>query len=134
MKYWSAFLLIVGICWLLFDLWLLLTLTGISEPVSVGRVLVYWGGMFTGPITLMVGASILLRGGSPKRGAVLTVAGCLFLTVFALYSSTMGLRRAPLQMPPPYAFYAILLAVMVLADVAAYRISRLLVSMPTIRE
>jgi len=131
MKYWSACLLIVGSAWFLFDLWLLLALAGISEPVSLGRLLLYWGGMFIGPITLISGSSLLLRGTSPKLGTILAVTGCLLFTGFVLYNSFVGMRRVPLQMPPLYAFYVALLAIMVLADVAAYKIVRLLTSMMT---
>jgi hypothetical protein len=134
MKVWSAFLLIVGSMWLLCDVWLLLALARITEPISPGRMLLYWGPMFIGPLTLIVGASLLLRGGSLKLGTVLAVTGSLFFTAVVLYNSFIGMCRLPLQMPPPYPFYVALLGVMVLTNVAAYKISRLLASTPAMRE
>lgn len=128
MKVCSTYLLIVGAMWLTFDMWLLLTVAGISNPVSMGSVLIYRVAMFIGPVTLISGTAVLLRGASPTLGVVLAMLGCVFFTGFVLYNSVIGMRRTPLQMPPLYVFYAALLVIMVLADLAAFKIWRLLVS------
>lgn len=122
MKTLSIFLLAVGCIWALFEVWLFLTLAGISEPVSIAAVVSYWGSMLIGPLTLMAGAVVLLRGTSPKYGVALIAIGCLILTGFALYNSVVGMQRKALQAPPLYAFYVVLLVIMLLSDVAAYKI------------
>lgn len=42
------------------------------------------------------------------------------------YNSITGMRRKPLQAPPPYLFYVALLLVMLLSDAAAYRVYKAL--------
>ena len=55
---------------------------------------------------------LLLRGTSLRPGAILVGLGCVILTGFALYNSITGMQRQPLQAPPPYLLYMVLLLIM----------------------
>ena len=132
MKASAFFLLFVGCLWFLFDVWLLLTIAGIASPSSVPNLVLYWSGLFLGPISLVAGSLLLLRSSGSRYGLVLVGLGCLLFTGFALYSSLTGMQHGPLQPPPLYVFYIVLLVVMVLSDLAAYRIWRAGASLPPI--
>jgi hypothetical protein len=121
-------LLLVGCSWAILTVWLFLAISAISEPASVGAVIFYYGGMLLGPAALISGSCLLLRGMSLRLGVTLTVLGCVILTGFVLYQSMVGLRPKPLEMKPSYILYAVLLTVMLVSDLAAYKIYRLVVS------
>jgi hypothetical protein len=127
------FLLVVGFLWSLFNSWLFLVLGGIAAPTSLLRLGLYWSGMFFGPGCLIVGSVLLLRSSGSRLGLVLVGIGCLVFTAFVLYNSVQGMQRAPLQAPPPYAFFGALLVLMVLSDLAAYKVWRVVGSRPTPR-
>ena len=119
----AGFLLVVGCVWGLLVVWMFLTIAGVADaPESWARVALYWGSMLVGPLMLIIGAVLLLRGASLRPGAILVGLGCVILTGFALYNSITGLQRKPLQAPPPYLFYVALLLIMLLSDAAAYRV------------
>jgi hypothetical protein len=127
MKMAVGFLLVVGCLWMLLIAWMFLTIAGVAyAPESWAKVALYWGGMLTGPLALIVGALLLLRGTPVRVGAVLVCAGCIILTCFALYNSIVGLQRKPLEAPPPYMLYIVLLLVALLSDSAAYKIYKVL--------
>jgi hypothetical protein len=123
MKMAAGFLLAVGCLWGLLVVWMFLTIAGVADaPESWAKVALYWGGMLAGPVALILGSVLLLRGTSLRAGAILVGVGCIILTGFALYNSITGLQRKPLQAPPPYPFYVVLLLIMIFSDVAAYKI------------
>lgn len=123
MKMAAGFLLAIGCLWGLLVVWMFLSVAGAAgTPESWPKTALYWSGMFVGPLMLVVGTVLLLRGASLRSGAVLAELGCIILTGFALYNSIIGLQRKPLQAPPPYLFYAALLLIMIVSDVAAYKI------------
>lgn len=131
MKLAAAFLLTVGFLWAVFVVWMFLTIAGISDsPRSMIVVILYWGGMLLGPCALVVGAALLLRGVSLRSGGTLILIGCLIFTGYALYNSIIGMQWRPLQAPPPYLFYLILLLIMILADGAAYKVYKVLTADP----
>ena len=78
--------------------------------------------MFVGPLVLVSGTVLLLRGTSLRLGAILTELGCIVLTGFVFYNSIVGLQRKPLEAPPPYSIYIVLLLITIAADAAAYSI------------
>jgi hypothetical protein len=120
-----VFLFFVGVAWLLFVVWMLLSLAGIADPPeSWALALVIWSGYFAGPVVLMFGAGILLRFPASKIGTLSVLLGCLALTGFAVYNSVAGMQREPLQTPPAYWVYGLMLIVSVLADFAGYRLAR----------
>jgi membrane-bound ClpP family serine protease len=80
--------------------------------------------MLLGPIVLIVGSALVLRAASSPSGMVLVGIGCLTFTGFALYNAVTGMQRQPLQAQPPYWLYVALLALMLLSDMAAYKIYR----------
>lgn len=46
----------------------------------------------------------------------------MIFTGFAFYNSVVGMQRKPLEAPPSYLFYAVLLLIMLLSDFAAFTI------------
>ncbi len=123
MKMAAGFLLVVGCLWGLLVVWMFLAIAGVADaPESWARVALYWGSMLVGPLMLIMGAVLLLRGTSLRPGATLVGLGCVILTGFALYNSITGMQRKPLQAPPPYLFYVALLLVMIFSDAAVYKI------------
>jgi hypothetical protein len=130
MKIPAIFLLLVGCVWAAFVVLMSLTLAGITDgPVSLLSVAFYWGGMLIGPLSLIVGSGLVLITDSRRLAAILVTFGCLILTGYALYNSIAATHREPLQAPPPYSFYIAMLAIMLLADLAGFKIvNKLLVS------
>ena len=127
MKMAAGFLLMVGCLWALLIVWMFLTIAGVADaPESWAKTALYWGGMLVGSVVLIIGAVLLLRGTSLRPGAILVGLGCLILTGFALYNSITGMQRQPLQAPPPYSLYVVLLLIVLLSDAAAYRVYRAL--------
>lgn len=125
MKMAAVFLLIVGCFWALLVLWLFLTIAGVADaPGSWIKVALYWGGMLIGPVVLIVGAALLLWAASSRPGMILVGIGCLIFTGFAIYNSITGMQRQPLQVQPVYWLYVALLLLMILSDIAAYKIYR----------
>jgi hypothetical protein len=125
MKMSAIFLLIVGCFWALLVLWLFLTIAGVADlPKSAATAVLYWCGMLIGPVVLIVGSALLLQRASSRPGVVLVGLGCVIFTGFALYNSITGMQRQPLQVQPLYWFYIVLLLLMLLSDMAAYKIYR----------
>ena len=121
----SVFLLSVGVVWLLFALWILLSIGGVAdEPENWPLAIGIWSGYVVGPVILIFGAGTLLRAPSSKIGTLLVLVGCVALTGFAVYNSIAGMHREPLQAPPTYWVYALMMIVTFLADFAGYRLVR----------
>lgn len=119
------FLLAVGIVWTLFAIWLFLSIGGVAGEIeSASYAIIYWTGMLIGPLALTIGAGLLLVGKTSRLSEVLVGVGCIALTGFALYNSVIGMRRGPLEAPPVYWFYVMLLAIMLAADVAGFTVLR----------
>lgn len=131
MKMAAGFLLAVGCLWAILIMWMFLTIAGVADaPGSWAKTALYWGGMLIGPWTLIIGAVLLLRNKSLRSGAILVGIGCAILTGFALYNSIIGIQRTPLQAPPPYLFYFVLLLIMTLSDAAAYKVYKAISIVP----
>ena len=117
-------LLTIGCVWALFVVWMFLTLAGIAEFAWTLSGILYWVGMLIGPVALIVGSGLVLSRYPGMSGAILVAIACLILTSFALYNSVVGMQQKPLQAPPTYSFYAMMLIVMLLADIAVLRVVR----------
>jgi hypothetical protein len=128
MKIQAVFLLFVGCVWATFDVLMFFAIAGIADPVSLLSISLYWGGMLIGPMSLISGSCLVLMRGPGRPGAILVAIGCLALTGFAVYNSIAGMQRKPLQAPPTYSFYVVLLLIMLLADIAAFKVVRLFLS------
>jgi len=130
MKSLSIFLLLVGSVWTVFVVLMFFGLAGIADfDWSVCGVL-YWLAILIGPMSLIAGSCLVLITGTGRFGAVLIAIGCLSLTGEALYNSVAAIHRQPLQAPPPYSFYVLMLFVMLLADVAGFRVVKHLLHSP----
>ena len=113
----------IGCLWALLVVWMFLTIAGVAgPPESLMLLILYWSAMLVGPFTLIIGSILSLRRIPRRRGPILVVVGCLIFTCFALYNTLAGIQRQPLQAPTPYWFFAVLLFLVVLSDMAAYKI------------
>jgi len=113
----------IGCLWALFVVCMLLTIAGIADPPeSLVMLVSYWVGMLFGPLAVITGSVMSLRRTSTRTGPILAVVGCLIFTVFVLYATIGGVQPQPLEAPPPYALFVVLLLIMALSDIAAYRI------------
>jgi hypothetical protein len=122
-------LLLVGCVWALFVVLTFLDFAGIANfDWSVSGVL-YWLAMLIGPLSLIVGSTLILRGRTKRFSAALVAIGCLALTGFALYNSLAAIKLQPLQAPPPYLFYILLLFIMGLTDIAGFKVIRQLLGL-----
>jgi len=127
MKMAAGFLLVVGCLWMFLVVWSFFVIAGVADaPESWAHAALYWCGVLIGPLVLIIGAVLLLRGTSLRPGATLVGLGCVILTRLVLYNSIIGMQRKPLQAPPPYLAYASLLLITLLSDAAAYRIYKAL--------
>jgi hypothetical protein len=128
MKIPSVFLLIIGCVWALFVVWMFLTLAGIAESAWSLSGVLYWVAMLIGPVLLVVGSCLAILGGSRRFATLLVGIGCLILTGFAVYESVVAMQLKPLQAPPLYSFYVVMLIITLFADVAGFRVIRRLLS------
>lgn len=123
MKIPAIFLLAIGCIWEIFSVWTLLTIAGIADPPKSSiHMLFYWVTMLVGPLILIAGSILVLRGVDYRIGFACVVIGCLIYSILAIYNSIVGMQTEPLQVPPPYWFYISWLITMILADLAAYKI------------
>jgi hypothetical protein len=122
-KWAASFFLVVGFSWASLVAWMLVTIADIADwPESLTPVAIYWLGSVIGPVLLIIGSVLILRGKAFRFGTSLIVAGCLILSAFAIYNTVDGVHREPLQAPPPYLFYIGLILVMIVSDMTAYKL------------
>ena len=91
-------------------------------PESLTMPILVFCGLLIGPLILIVGSMLSLRKTSSRTGSILVAIGCFILTGFVIYDSVTGMQRRPLQAPTPYLFFVVLLLIMLLSDIAAYKI------------
>ena len=111
----------VGFAWMLLEAWLFLAVGGVAGELD-SRM--YWAGMAIGPVALLAGSILHLNGRWPRNASVLVLIGGAILTVFTVYNVVAIARRDPLEAPPAYWFYFVLVVVVLLADVAIVRVVR----------
>src|SRR5437016_2572280 len=85
-------LLVAGIIWTLVVAWIYITLSGIAEPISMMRIVLYYGGMLLGPLALILGPILVLRRSYGKLGAILAILGCAVLTIFVFYQTAQAMH------------------------------------------
>ena len=123
MKIPTIFLLLVGCVWALFVMWMFLTFAGIMDFAWSLSGVLYWILMLTGPVMLIVGSYLVLIGAPGRSGILLVALACLMLTGWVIYQTCVAmLQRLPLQAPPNYSFYLVMLVITLLADVAVFRV------------
>jgi hypothetical protein len=120
-------LLFVGVIWALFVGWMYLALSGIADPISVTRVVLYFGLLLLGPLILIVGPILVLTGRQPKVGAILAMVGCVILTITVAYQvpSVLHDLHDPLVKKSPWWLYAVPIILTLLADAGAVQVYRL---------
>ena len=125
MKLIAISMLIVGGIWILCLAWAFLALSGMSVPVSAARVILDYGLMLTVPTAMIVGSVLILRGIRLQLGSMLIGAACLVLTGLLAYEFAIDLHPQPLQMRPPYLLYVVVMLLVLLIDLAAWKLYRL---------
>jgi len=122
----SSFLLSIGVIWTLIVGWMYLALSGIAEPISVARVMFYFGGLLVGPLVLIAGSILVLAGRRVKPGSILVIIGCaiLTITVGCQIPSMLHDLADPLIVRPPIGLCVGTLVVTLLADAGAVQIFR----------
>jgi hypothetical protein len=131
----SIFRLVVGILWGLIVLGLVALFGGFfgnappRDIVLIGKELlsVWW--LFAGPLLLLIGA-VLTMGTRRRAGSILSLVGCLVLTVFVGYQIYLVLQNLadPLIARPTsgeYTIYAIAVFLNLIADLGAFHLYRL---------
>jgi hypothetical protein len=74
----SAWLLVVGIAWLLIAVWVMLAMSGISTPaIAVWLVFVLY---YAGPVALIVGSVLVFARSYSRVGLLLAFLACAWLT------------------------------------------------------
>ena len=121
----SIFMLFVGCVWALVIAWAYVSLSGMSVPVSTRVVILEYGAMLIPPAVMIVGSILILRGAALRPSAILIGLACLVLTGIVAYQLAPSLHPAPLQVRPPYLFYAVLMMLVLLADMGAFRLYQL---------
>jgi hypothetical protein len=124
-RFLSLFMLLVGCLWALAVAWAYISLSGLSVPVSMRAVILEYGAMLIPPAAMIVGSILILSGVALRLSALLVAIACLLLTVLMVWQLSFTLHPAPLEAKPPYLFYAALMALVLLADVAALRLYQL---------
>jgi hypothetical protein len=125
MKLIAISMLVVGGMWILCIACAFLALSGLSVPVSTGRVIVGYSLMLAVPAAMIVGSVLILRGLRLRLGAILIGAACLILTALVAYECAIDLHPQPLQVRPPYLLYAAVMLLVLLVDLATWRLYRL---------
>jgi hypothetical protein len=119
----ATFLLVVGCLWALRVVLGFSPIAGTTHlPKSLMMAAFYCCGVLIGPLTLAAGSVLSLRKTASRTGSILVAIGCLILAGFALYDIITGMQL-PLQ---AYSFYVVLLLLMVVSDIGAYKIYRAL--------
>ena len=121
----SIFMLFVGCAWGLAIAWAYVSLSGMSVPVSARVVILEYGAMLIPPAVMIVGSILILSGAALRPSAILIGLACLVLTGIVAYQLAPSLYPAPLQVRPPYLFYAVLVMLVLIADLGAFRLYQL---------
>ena len=118
------FLVAVGLLWTAVVSWLFVMFGGLSD---LGKALLWYSWMFVGPALLIGGAVLTLIGTHRKAGSILSLVGCLALTLMVGYETVEMLRDLadPLIMRPPYGLYGIAVVLTLMADAGAVHLYRL---------
>ena len=123
----AIFELLVGLASGFAGFILLASLAGISTPVWNVRFFLYWGGIFAGPLMVVIGAALTLAGTAEKAAAVLTMLGSAILTCWAIYlASSIPAERSRGALSAGLIVLVVGIVFVALAsDIAAYKIYRL---------
>jgi|SRR5580658_3379739 hypothetical protein len=125
MKLIAISMLIVSGIWILCIAWAFLALSGISVPVSTGRIILDYGLMLAAPAAMIVGSILILKGLLLRLGTILIGTACLILTALVVNECAIDLHPQPLQMRPPYLLYAVVTVLVIIVDLAAWKLYRL---------
>jgi hypothetical protein len=125
----SIFVLMVALLWAAVVSWFFVSVGGPADlrPAYLGKALLWFSWLFVGPLLLIAGAIVTLVGNHQKAGSILSLVGCLILSVLVGYQTFGALHDVanPLIMKPPYGIYAIAVILTILADAGAVQLFRL---------
>ena len=121
------FLIVLGLLWASLDLVTFLALGGADEltVAYLSKSLLLYSWMLVGPLLLIVGV-ILSFGSRQILGSILSMAGCVILTIMVGYLSISMFKSLadPLIARPPYGQWAVGVILTLLADVGAVQLYR----------
>jgi hypothetical protein len=118
------FLVAVGLLWAAVMSWFFVMIGGLSvlsDLASIGKALLWYSWMFVGPLLLISGAALMLIGTRSKVGSIVSLVGCVILTLMVGYQTVEMLRDLadPLIARPPYGLYTIAALLTFVTDVGA---------------
>ena len=120
----SICLIAFGFLWALVIILLFLAVGAISIPVSLIRTGCYYIGQFVGPVCLVVGPIVVLKGTSSRTGAILAAFGCVILTGIMVNIGISFTHVDPLEGKQPYGLYTFILLLVILVDAFAVQLYR----------
>lgn len=122
----SVFLLLVGLLWAAVVSWLFVMFGGVSVPAFIGKALLWYSWMFVGPLLLISGAVLILIGTSQKAASILSLVGCIILTLMVGYETLWMVHDLadPLIARPPYGLYGLAVVLTLTADAGAVHLCR----------
>lgn len=123
----AIFELFVGLAYGFAAFVMLASLAGISTPIWNAQFFLYWGGLFAGPLLLIVGAALTLAGTAQKWPALLTMLGSAILTGWTIYLASLipaERARGALNMSLVLLVAGVVFIALA-SDLAAYKIYRL---------
>ena len=122
----SAFLLLVGLLWTAVVSWIFVMFGGVAVPAFIGKALLWYSWMFVGPLLLSTGAALILIGTSQKAASILSLVGCIILTLMVGYQTLWMVHDLadPLIARPPYGLYRLAVVLTLTADAGAVHLYR----------
>jgi hypothetical protein len=127
MKYLLIFFqLVVGLGWVIGLTWMFIAILTAAEPVSMVRVLSYWGGMLVGPVVLVVG-SVLFVGtsGHRRHAGWLAISGAVAVSIQSLVWVAPSVSRSLVRNNKGLAVLAALIVgLSLLSSLSAYATTR----------
>jgi hypothetical protein len=124
----SIFLTLVGLLWVAVVIWFFLMMGGLEvlHFAYLGKAVLWYGWMFVGPLSLLVGPLLYAKARYRMAASVLLGVGCLILSaeVGWILLSVIHDLADPLIAKPPYNLYATGLILTSLADICTVLLVR----------
>lgn len=113
-----GFQLLVGVVFLVLVVLFYLLLAGYTAGVgSIWEVCLYWGGLISGPLLLLLGSSLSAL--SKKYGPLLSLVGASILTLAVVYQLVLNLKAQGSGDNPYTPYFLGLAAIVALATIAS---------------
>jgi len=119
-----VFQLLIGVVFLVLAALLYLLVAGYTSGVaSIWEVCLYWGGLFSGPLLMVIGSSLSALG--RKSGPPLGLVGASLLTLSMVYQLVLYLKAQDRgDIPYMLHFLAVAVIIALAADASAYLVMK----------